>query len=547
LDNLRAAFVWSRSVAEPEPALRIATALYGLWRKHARLVEGAAWLDEALSDALPVDGPDPVDATVRLRALLVRCRLESREDGEQAATRVEESVRLARAAGDKRLLAHALIGGPGYFARGPRRHRQSLLEALALAEEVGDAGLQAEARAWLGIVAILAGDPPTAIAQLSMAQAPAAEAGDTHAIRSIAALIGMARLMQGQAATASRALGKLAADFPAAPPESAKIIILAMSGWAAAVGGDHDTAAALGARAVALTRPRARWLTLFARLPAGIAALAAGHAEEAVDQLTQGWGESGGAPGWGDLMLATLAEARFAAGDIDRAQEAAAEVLSRCAGEPMWWQEGVARLVLARIARERGDAARADQLALEALGLYVSVEAEGPVADVLEFLAAGLAATDAVGGARLLGAATAIRDRLGYQRFRVYDDAIAAAVAAVETALGPDAEAVRAEGVALSVAEAVAYAGRARGCRGRPPTGWESLTPTEADVVRLVAEGLRNKDIAARMFASPRTVQTHLTHVYAKLGVSSRVQLVNEVARLREATQAAGPARRTCD
>ena len=64
-----------------------------------------------------------------------------------------------------------------------------------------------------------------------------------------------------------------------------------------------------------------------------------------------------------------------------------------------------------------------------------------------------------------------------------------------------------------------------------PPAGWASLTPAERDVVRLVSEGLGNKDIATRLFVSPRTVQTHLTHVYTKLGLTSRVQLVQEAAR----------------
>jgi DNA-binding CsgD family transcriptional regulator len=50
-------------------------------------------------------------------------------------------------------------------------------------------------------------------------------------------------------------------------------------------------------------------------------------------------------------------------------------------------------------------------------------------------------------------------------------------------------------------------------------------------VVGLVSEGLSNKDIAARLFVSPRTVQTHLTHVYTKLSIASRVQLAQEAAR----------------
>jgi DNA-binding CsgD family transcriptional regulator len=94
-----------------------------------------------------------------------------------------------------------------------------------------------------------------------------------------------------------------------------------------------------------------------------------------------------------------------------------------------------------------------------------------------------------------------------------------------------DFESAWAEGAELSTDEAVAYAHRGRGERKRPTSGWASLTPTEHDVVRLVTEGLANKDIATRLFVSPRTVQAHLTHVYTKLGLASRVQLVQEAAR----------------
>ncbi len=84
-----------------------------------------------------------------------------------------------------------------------------------------------------------------------------------------------------------------------------------------------------------------------------------------------------------------------------------------------------------------------------------------------------------------------------------------------------DFDSAWAEGAALSTEEAIAYAQRGRGQRKRPTSGWASLTPTERDVVRLVSEGLGNKDIATRLFVSPRTVQTHLTHVYTKLGLTS--------------------------
>jgi DNA-binding CsgD family transcriptional regulator len=45
-------------------------------------------------------------------------------------------------------------------------------------------------------------------------------------------------------------------------------------------------------------------------------------------------------------------------------------------------------------------------------------------------------------------------------------------------------------------------------------------TPAELDIVRLLSEGLSNKEIAARLFISPRTAQTHLTHIYSKLNLS---------------------------
>ena len=73
-----------------------------------------------------------------------------------------------------------------------------------------------------------------------------------------------------------------------------------------------------------------------------------------------------------------------------------------------------------------------------------------------------------------------------------------------------------------------------RGPRKRPQHGWDSLTRTERQVVDLVVEGLSNPQIGEWLFVSPRTVQTHVAHVFTKLEVSSRAQLAAEATRHRQ-------------
>ncbi|HTR50524.1 MAG TPA: LuxR C-terminal-related transcriptional regulator [Kofleriaceae bacterium] len=125
--------------------------------------------------------------------------------------------------------------------------------------------------------------------------------------------------------------------------------------------------------------------------------------------------------------------------------------------------------------------------------------------------------------ARLVGATRAFRTSVGYRR--VYPS-----VAFDELCATLDPALVE-EGAALSLEEAVEYARRGRGERSRPEHGWDSLTPTEARVVDLVAAGLPNKIIAEKLFVSVATVKTHLVHVYAKLDVRTRTELAARAAR----------------
>ncbi|MEJ3750021.1 AAA family ATPase [Actinomycetes bacterium KLBMP 9797] len=65
----------------------------------------------------------------------------------------------------------------------------------------------------------------------------------------------------------------------------------------------------------------------------------------------------------------------------------------------------------------------------------------------------------------------------------------------------------------------------------RADHGWDSLTPTEVRVARLVADGMSNPQIAAHLFLSRRTVQTHVSHILAKLNLHSRTEIAREASR----------------
>jgi DNA-binding CsgD family transcriptional regulator len=169
-----------------------------------------------------------------------------------------------------------------------------------------------------------------------------------------------------------------------------------------------------------------------------------------------------------------------------------------------------------------------------ALGLALDHNLQLIAVDALEGLAAAAAHTDSWAEClRLLASAHGLRDSTGYQwRFKFEQAAVDdARRVATENLDHESVDQADSEGRNLDWIAAASYARRARGERKRPRHGWASLTPTEQQVVELIAEGLTNSQIATRLLMGRATVKTHLVHIFSKLEVNTRSQLAAEATR----------------
>jgi DNA-binding CsgD family transcriptional regulator/tetratricopeptide (TPR) repeat protein len=129
---------------------------------------------------------------------------------------------------------------------------------------------------------------------------------------------------------------------------------------------------------------------------------------------------------------------------------------------------------------------------------------------------------DPANALKVAAAASAIRARVGGEFAPFYQARLERVRATGEAALGGDAARVWAEGARLGVDEAVALAFGTARPRPASPAG---LSARELEIADLVAEGLTNKAIASRLHLSVRTVESHVRHVLAKVGLHNRTQL----------------------
>jgi ATP/maltotriose-dependent transcriptional regulator MalT len=191
--------------------------------------------------------------------------------------------------------------------------------------------------------------------------------------------------------------------------------------------------------------------------------------------------------------------------------------------------------LLGRVEALEGDYAAARAFYEESLAIGRDVGDKLSIAFYLERWADVVAAQgEPAWAAQLWGAAESMREALGTPIPPVYCAANERSVAATYTQLGEKAfAAMWAEGRKMTPEQAFAAQGKAMISTAMPARSAsaplmkslnspDGLTAREVEVLRLVAMGLTNEQVAEQLVISPRTVNTHLTAIYGKIGVSSR-------------------------
>ena len=519
IDNLRAAFAWSRENGELETALQILLSLRPLWLRGGRVQEALFGLSAILAEDRSRLAPAVWVGAVARYAILAGFVGFPVELG-----RAQEALAVARDIGDPALLRKALIACGLIAIYAPGTAEPYLTEAVELARAAHDQWSLCEIFSCQGVAAVMAGEPGVAIPANEQGRQLADAIGDKFFSQNCRAWQCIAVTLHGDPARGIAIAESMIGEAETDGDSTMAVFGYVTLGQALAYHGQPEASHAAAQTALEIAAAMGAFFddAMYAVLASG--ALAAGDAAAARTAAEMAYRQE-----LFTKCITPMAEALQACGDLEAARRSAEETLAVVPG----CYRMLALLARANVALAQGEPEQAEHDAQEALTVAANTQAFIRVDDILECLATLAAAeSNHAYAVRLLGAADAQRRRIGHPRLPMYQADYDTAVASAREALpAEDFDTWWAEGAALSIDEAIAYAQRGRGERKRPSTGWGSLTPMELDVVRLVQEGLGNKDIGARLFISPRTVQTHLTHVYAKLGVTSRVQLAQQAGR----------------
>ncbi|MFN2465377.1 MAG: LuxR C-terminal-related transcriptional regulator [Candidatus Dormibacteria bacterium] len=525
-DNIRAAIECALQTTNTQAALTICDALFAYWASLNR-AEGMAYMIAAL--ALPGGSP-------RLRALVAA----------GASITQTLSLRLpgARELANQALLAAEQADDPWaramtMSARGlveafldPPVSRECLVESLQLRRSLNNPGNVVEGLVHLGISELLNARLAEARKCFREGLDLARTVGSPLTLPMLSAFLAMVSAVEGDTREAL-ALGEETLALTAVTGDRGFMMMGDTAiGIALLFNGNLDSARTALTRSLEIEHGEI-WLLekAMTELGLGLLEVTSGDGAQAGEYLRKGRGALDATP-WRGVVDAGLALSALVDGDDAAAEEIVREALARehASSSPAGLATCLA--VAAVLARRRGDLDEAESLARDAVvraadwGSYVLLD----YAMTILGTALGEAGAHAE-ATRLFSAAAALRRR-GDTNPPGTESAAAEYLDLARAQLGPEAFASElAAGAAMTVDQVISISAKGRGGRKRPALGWSSLTPMERQVATLIAEGLTNPQIGERLYVSPRTVQTHIKHIFGKLGMATRSHIAAEVTR----------------
>ena len=528
--NLRAAIDDGCNRAADD-ALAMAGALGLYWRVRGRLAEGVAMTEQSLAAASAEASP--------LRALaLAKLSVLSFWLGDFARTQsaATSALEMGAATGDTRSQALALSRLGALVILGDSAVGDPMLmRAAELARTAGDQVALCDALGSLAISYFCQDDPRAMRGPLEETLRVAEAIGYEDDIRWCLWCLAHAAFSAGDLAGArahgERALAMMPGQDRLSRYCAVEILCLIDASRGATDAARERAEADLGQS----RQERLRLGTGVLMHALGVAALAAGDLDQAAQWATSLYEQESEVRYLAWHAQEILVAVALARGDSAQAKIGVERLLA--AAEPLRNRraQAIAHLGLARALLLDGDDQRAESIAHDALKVLADRGWRPAVIDALDVLAEiALFKRQYERAVRLSAAARMQRSVLGLVALPPARRQAERVLAAAGAALGAEklTNASR-DGAGLSLDEAVAYAQRGRGEHASAAHGWASLSPVERQVVDLASHGLNNPNIASELFISRNTVKAHLSHAYAKLGVSNRIELARLAARRR--------------
>jgi DNA-binding CsgD family transcriptional regulator/tetratricopeptide (TPR) repeat protein len=541
VDNLRAAMRWALDHGQGRDVERIVAATPWFWIWRGRIPEADDWLDRAEhalahhadGDADPAADPGRHEELAR-RWARAELALNTADSTDRAERAVAAGLELARAVGDQRAEVRFLVSGS---------RREAFLDPVPMVErgdelacrcrEVGEPFWEAVSLVNQALALFTVGRFDLAEPVLDQLRTRAVALGHPQLVADeIARRVIVDRRFSRYDAVrdAVVAVDAVTAGFT---DLNCRALVHAAAAFVDVAQGRADRA--LPTMEDLLERYVAAgeysYLPSVA-LPMMEALIDLGRPAEVLERFERMWRACRRTISWRLRMGTVWATAQLAAGHTDRARDEFEAVLEAERGTENPHERAIARYFLGAMDRDDQQYARAEGQLHEALAIQAGFGYPQYVADVLEELAGlDLVHDRPAAAATLFGAAARIRDGSGVVRRVGRQAAHEADLGLLHERLADDQRREAwDQGGRLTMADAVALAQRGRGQRGRPTLGWESLTPTEAKVADLVAQGRTNPEIADELLMGRATVKTHVSNILRKLDLTNRTQLATHAA-----------------